>query len=190
MQKEKISEFFQESISVISDSQKLESKIYDAIGIIITCFENGNKVVTFGNGGSAADAQHLAAEFVGRYKTDRKSLPAIAFTTDTSIITSIGNDYSFDDIFARQCDSLVNENDVVIAISTSGKSQNVINGVITSKKKGALIIALTGGSGGELQNLSDIVLSAPSDSTPRIQEVHRIIMHIFCEFVDEQFKNS
>ena len=183
-------ELFEESVSVIIKSKKLADKIMDVATVIIECFNNGNKVIVFGNGGSAADSQHLAAEFVGRYKIERKSLPCIALTTDTSIITALGNDYGFDYVFARQCESIVKRGDIVIAISTSGKSPNVINGISTSKERGALIIGLTGGMGGNLSKLSDITLRIPSKSTPRIQEVHRIIMHIICAIVDEYYKKE
>jgi len=184
-----IIEQFQESISVISESKKLSALIIDSATKIINCFTNGKKVITFGNGGSAADAQHLAAEFVCRYKIERQSLPAISLTTDSSIITAIGNDYGFEHIFEKQCESIVGKDDVVVAISTSGTSKNIINGILTCKKKGAFIIGLTGGEGGDLKKLADIILTVPSNSTPRIQEVHRIIMHIICELVDEFFKS-
>lgn len=184
---DKINQIIKESSSVILDAQNLNNEINQAIKIITDCFRNGNKIIIFGNGGSAADAQHFAAEFVGRYLKERQSLPAIALTTDTSIITAIGNDYGFEYVFSRQCESIVNENDVVIAISTSGKSKNIINGVVTSKKRGALTIGLTGEGGRDLDKIIDLLLVAPSKSTPRIQEVHRIIMHIISELVEENF---
>ena len=143
----------------------------------------------FGNGGSAADAQHMAAEFVSRYLTERLSLPAIALTTDTSILTAIGNDYDFNKIFSRQCESLVNNGDTIIAISTSGTSKNVILGVEEAKKRGAKIISLIGMDGPILNEKSDICIKVPSNETPRIQEGHRIIIHIICQFVENHFKN-
>ena len=151
--------------------------------------EQKKKILIFGNGGSASDAQHMAAEFISRYLLERISLPAIALTTDTSILTSIGNDYNFDKIFSRQCESLVNERDIVIGISTSGKSQNVILGIEEAKRKGAKIISLTGNNGGILNQISDICLEIPSNETPRIQEGHRILIHIICELVESHFKN-
>ncbi len=184
---DRINQTIKESSSVILDAQNLNNEINQAIKIITDCFRNGNKVIIFGNGGSAADAQHFAAEFVGRYLKERQSLPAIALTTDTSIITAIGNDYGFEYVFSRQCESIVNENDVVIAISTSGKSKNIINGVMTSKKRGAVTISLTGEGGRDLDKITDLLLVAPSKSTPRIQEVHRIIMHVISELVEENF---
>ena len=185
-----VDEQFQESISVISKSKKLSAQIIESAEKIINCFRHGNKILIFGNGGSAADAQHLAAEFVGRYKIERQSLPAISLSADSSIITAIGNDYGFEHIFEKQCESIVDKNDIVIAISTSGTSKNVINGIMNSKKKGAFIIGLTGNEGGNLKKFADIILIVPSNSTPRIQEVHRIIMHIICELVDESFNEK
>ena len=126
---------------------------------------------------------------ISRYLIERLSLPAIALTTDTSILTSIGNDYEFNKIFSRQCESLVNEGDIIIAISTSGKSQNVILGIEEAKRKGAKIISLTGNNGGILNQISDICLEIPSNETPRIQEGHRILIHIICELVESHFKN-
>lgn len=154
---------------------------------MISSIENNCKVIIFGNGGSAADSQHFAAELVGRYKIERRSLPAIALTTDTSILTAIGNDYSFDDVFTRQCESLVNKGDIVIAISTSGNSKNVINAIKSSKKKDAKVIGFTGEDGGELKKIVDMCINIPSDSTPRIQEGHRVIMHIICDLIDNHF---
>jgi len=179
---------FDESSKIILESKILVKDLLGAINIITKSLKNGNKIIIFGNGGSAADAQHMAAEFIGRYLIERKSIPAIALTTDTSILTSIGNDYSFDKVFSRQCESLVEEDDVIIAISTSGNSSNVIEGVNSAKKKGAFTISLTGNSGGKLKKISDITIRVPSDQTPRIQESHRIIIHSICELVEKQFK--
>jgi len=185
-----INELFEESIKVVTESKKLNDSINDTVDTITKCLENNNKVVIFGNGGSAADAQHVAAEFIGRYLTERESLPAIALTTDTSILTAISNDYGFEKVFSRQCDSLVKKGDVVIAISTSGKSSNVINGILTSKRKGALIVILTGANGENLKNLADNFILIPSKSTPRIQEAHRIILHIICELVEKNYSED
>lgn len=190
MPESKISKLFDQSIVTISNSQTLEKSIQNVIDKIITCFENGNKIIIFGNGGSAADSQHFAAEFVGRFLLERQSLPAISLTTDTSILTSLGNDYSFDKIFSRQCESLVEKNDIVFGISTSGKSLNVINGIETAKNQGAITIALLGSGGGNLSQIVDIPIIIPSNSTPRIQESHRIILHIICEIVEEYFANK
>ena len=182
----KISTIFDESIDVISKSKSLEKSIQSAIDKIISCFENGNKIIIFGNGGSAADSQHFAAEFIGRFKLERKSYPAIALTTDTSILTSLSNDYSSDIIFSRQCESLVSNGDVVIGISTSGNSKNVENGLITAKEKGAITIGLLGNNGGVLSNIVDISLIVESRETPRIQETHRVIYHVICELVENE----
>ena len=187
---EDIKKLFDDSSSVILQSKVLSNKIKDCIEIISNTFEKDNKILIFGNGGSAADAQHMAAEFISRFYFDRISLPAIALTTDTSILTSIGNDYDFEKIFSRQCESLVKKGDVVIAISTSGKSKNVIQAINISKNLGAKIISLTGENGGILKEKSDICIEMPSNDTPRIQEGHRIVIHIICQLVEENFKNS
>ena len=181
---------FEKSIKIIHKSKSLTKDINSIVNMIIKTIENKNKIIIFGNGGSAADAQHIAAEFVGRFKIERISMPAIALTTDSSILTSIGNDYSFELIFSRQCESLVQEGDVVIALSTSGNSINVLNGVKMAKKKKAKIIGLLGNSGGKISELSDVSIIVNSNSTPRIQEGHRLIAHIICEIVEKQFVNN
>ena len=160
-------------------------EIIKIIESITKSLKKGNKIILFGNGGSAADAQHIAAELVGRFGYDRKSLPAISLTTDTSVITSIGNDYSFEKIFSRQCESLVNKGDVVVGISTSGNSINVKNGLLVSKRKGAKTVGFLGHKGGHIKNIVDIPLIVNSNSTPRIQEVHRTTAHIICEMVEK-----
>jgi len=141
-----------------------------------------------GNGGSAADSQHFVAEFIGRFQKEGKSIPAISLTTDTSIITALGNDYGFQYVFSRQCESMIGENDVVFAISTSGKSRNVIEGIKMCNKKGAFIIVITGENGRSLKKIANMVLVAPSKSTPRIQEIHRVILHIICEMVEMEIR--
>ena len=160
-------------------------EIIKIIESITKSLKKGNKIILFGNGGSAADAQHIAAELVGRFGYDRKSLPAISLTADTSVITSIGNDYSFEKIFSRQCESLVNKGDVVVGISTSGNSINVKNGLLVSKRKGAKTVGFLGRKGGHIKNIVDIPLIVNSNSTPRIQEVHRTAAHIICEMVEK-----
>jgi D-sedoheptulose 7-phosphate isomerase len=161
-------------------------QLLDVIKLIAHAFESGNKLFFFGNGGSAADAQHLAAEFVNRYVMDRPPLPAIALTTDTSILTSISNDFSFDEIFSKQLRALGKEGDVAIAISTSGNSSNVIKAVEVAKEMRMKTVALTGNDGGVLAKIVDISLIVSSTSTPRIQEVHILIGHILCEMVEHQ----
>ena len=160
------------------------SRLLDVIKLISHCFEAGNKLFFFGNGGSAADAQHLAAEFVNRYIMDRPPLPAIALTTDTSILTSISNDFSFSEVFAKQLKALGKEGDVAVGISTSGTSPNIIKAFEVAKEMGMKTIALTGNDGGSLVKIADVSLVVPSSSTPRIQEVHILIGHILCELVE------
>lgn len=174
-----------ESSKIIKDSLILVPQIEKSIHIIVNCILKGNKVILFGNGGSAADAQHIAAELIGRFQINRPSYPAIALTTDSSIITSLSNDYSFDIIFSRQCESLVQQGDVVIGISTSGNSINVKKGLYTAKKKGAITIGLLGSKGGTIKKIVDIPIVINSSSTPRIQEAHRTIYHIICEVVEK-----
>ena len=166
-----------------------ESKIDEIesmVKLIITAYKIGGKVVLFGNGGSAADAQHLAGELVGQFALKRQAFPAIALTTDTSVLTAVANDYGYDAVFSRQVEALVNEKDVVIGISTSGNSPNVIEAIKLAKTKGAKTIGLTGGNGGKLAKVADLVLIVPSDSTPRIQEAHITIGHIVCELVEKE----
>jgi D-sedoheptulose 7-phosphate isomerase len=155
--------------------------------VLIKALKNGNKILLFGNGGSAADSQHIAAEMVGRFLRERKALPAIALTTDTSILTSIGNDYSFDRVFARQIEALGEAGDVAIGISTSGNSPNVIKAIQAAKQAGMITIGLTGENGGELKNDVDFCLQAPTPSTPHIQEVHITVMHAICDVVEHEF---
>ena len=185
-----ILKIFEKSVDVIHKSKSIAKDIHSIVNMIIETIENENKIIIFGNGGSAADAQHMSAEFVGRYLIERESLPAIAITTDTSALTGIGNDYGFEQIFARQCEALVDNGDLIIAISTSGKSPNIIEGIKTCKKKKARIIVLTGKNGNRLRRFSDIILQVPSKETPRIQEAHRTIIHIICEIVEKYFLNK
>ena len=176
----------EESSNLILNSKNLSEKIEKTINEIIKCFSTGNKIIIFGNGGSAADAQHIGAEFIGRFQKERKSLPAIALTTDSSIITSLSNDYSYDIVFSRQCESLVSKGDVILGISTSGNSKNVEEGIKTAKKMGAITIGLLGQDGGTIKNFVDIPIIVESTSTARIQEVHRVIYHIICGIVENE----
>lgn len=159
-------------------------KIDEVTEEIVEAFKRGNKLLLFGNGGSAADCQHIAAEFVNRFKIERPPLPAIALTTDTSIITSIGNDYDFSDIFVKQIKAFAAGGDIAIAISTSGNSPNVIKALEASKKLELTTILLTGGNGGKALELCDHAFLVPTGDTPRIQEVHIILAHVLCELVD------
>ena len=153
---------------------------------IIKAYKSGRKVILFGNGGSAADAQHLAAELVNKFYLDRKSLPAITLTVNTSILTAIGNDYSFNKIFSKQLEGMGEEGDIAIGISTSGNSKNVIEGLKFAKEKKLYTIGFTGKDGGIINNIVDICINVPSDDTPRIQEAHIMIGHIICEIVEKE----
>jgi len=161
-----------------------------AAKICIDGLKEGNKILIFGNGGSAADAQHIAAEIVGRYKVERKGLPAIALTTDTSVLTSIGNDFGFEHLFDRQVQALSNKGDVLIGISTGGTSKNVISALKLGKSNGCKVIGFSGKSGGDFNNICDINLVVASEDTPRIQEIHILIGHIICHLIDEAFITS
>ncbi|MDP3939014.1 MAG: D-sedoheptulose 7-phosphate isomerase [Deltaproteobacteria bacterium] len=177
---------FSESARVkLAFAEQSVDAIISAVEVLVEAFRAGQKVLLFGNGGSASDAQHIAAEFVNRFKMDRPGLPAIALTTDTSILTSIGNDFDFKEIFARQVAALGREGDVVIAISTSGSSPNVIRGVEAAKEIPLHVIGFSGRGGGKLAKLSDIALVVPSDTTSHIQESHITAGHVLCELVDE-----
>ena len=160
------------------------SRIVAAVEAVTAALKAGNKILLFGNGGSAADAQHLAAEFVNRFVIERPPLPAIALTTDTSIITSIGNDYDFSDIFSKQIRAIGQKGDIAWGMSTSGTSANVVKAMETAKKIGMVTMALTGRDGGDLAKIVDYALNVASTSTPRIQEVHITVGHVICEMVD------
>ena len=179
-----------ESIAVQEQLVGSAQLIADAARLIISSMRNGGKLIVFGNGGSAADAQHLSAELVGRYRQDRKAFPAIALTTDSSALTSISNDYGFDSIFSRQLEGLGTPGDVVVAISTSGNSPNVLQALATAKKLGIASIGLTGKSGGKLRGSVDVCLSVPSDSTPRIQEAHGLVIHILSGLIENAFTSE
>jgi len=182
-----IEDIFSEHIQTVS-SLKLLSPSIEYIGNkMITCLKTGGKVIWMGNGGSAADSQHLAAELVGRYQQERRGLASIALTTDSSILTAISNDYGYEYVFARQIEALATNKDIIIGISTSGNSKNVIKGIEIAKEIGAYTIALVGATGGILQNKADISLIVPSENTARIQEAHILIGHILCEIIDEQY---
>ena len=184
-----VKEILNESIRVkkkIVDDPSLLSRINQISSIIIEAYRRKKKVILFGNGGSAADAQHIAGELVNRLHLEREALPAIALTTDSSVLTSIANDYDYSRIFARQVEALAKEGDVVIGISTSGSSSNVIEAVKTAKEKGAKTVGFTGNKGGKLAELVDFVISVPSDETPRVQESHITILHIICCLVERE----
>ena len=181
-----IKKTLERSTKIIAELSDLSDEINKTANLIITAINKNRKIIIIGNGGSAADAQHIAAEFLGRYKLKRKSIPAIALTSNSSTTTAIANDYDFSNIFSRQCESLVSKGDVVIGISTSGNSENVVKGLRTSKKNGGLTIGLLGNKGGKIKNIVDISLIVKATSIPRIQEAHRVIYHIICEIVEEE----
>jgi len=164
----------------------MEDNIEIASKIVVDALKNGNKILLCGNGGSAADAQHIAAELTGRYKTERRGLPGIALTTDTSALTAIGNDYGYDRVFDRQTQALANSGDVIIGISTSGNSANVISALKLGQELGCKTIGLTGRTGGSMNEVCDINLVVPSDNTPRIQEMHILIGHTICQIIDNE----
>lgn len=186
MESEIVVKAFKESVKVKEHflTKKNAALIVEAAEVIVECFKNNGKLMIIGNGGSAADSQHIAAEFVNRFEIERPPLPAIALTVDTSVLTSIGNDYDFNLVFAKQVKSIGKENDVLLALSTSGNSKNVIKAAEMAKGLGIKTIALTGKDGGELAQKADMVLNVESQSTPRIQEVHITICHTICQLID------
>jgi len=186
---EKIKSIIKSSIEVkekLLRDEPLQKKIADAVEVITSAFRNGNKVLFCGNGGSAADAQHLAAEFSGRFYKDRKALPSEALHCNTSYLTAVANDYSYDVIYSRIVDGIGVSGDVLVGLSTSGNSGNVIKAFETAKEKNITTIGFTGETGGKMKELSDYLFNVPSKDTPRIQESHMMIGHIICELVEEE----
>ena len=167
--------------------QELPKKIIQISEIIKNAINNKNKVILFGNGGSAADAQHIAAEFTGRFVKERRGLPAIALTTDTSALTAIGNDYGFEVVFSRQVEALANEGDILIVISTSGNSSNVIKALEKGKELGCVNMSLTGKDGGEIAKISNFNINIRHNVTARIQEMHIMVGHLICSALDSNF---
>ncbi len=183
-----IKQRIQSSIEVkqtILEDERFLNDISRTVDVITDCFRKGNRVFFCGNGGSAADAQHLAAEFSGRFYFDRPGLPAEALHCNTSYLTAVGNDYGFDMVYARLIAGSATKGDVLVGLSTSGNSENIIKAFEKAREMGVSTIALTGESGGIMKNLSDILLNVPSKDTPRIQEAHILIGHIICEFVEQ-----
>ena len=184
---ERIKDILLESIQV--KEEILRNQIDSIAGIaklMIDCLKKDGKVIVFGNGGSASDSQHIAAELVGRFKKDRSALAGIALTTNTSVLTSLANDYGYDVVFSRQVEALGKKNDVVLGISTSGKAKNVALGIKQAKKMGIKTVALSGGDGGDIVKLADVSLVVPSKITARIQEAHITIAHIICEIIEQE----
>jgi D-sedoheptulose 7-phosphate isomerase len=171
----------------ILDNEQLISILEECSNIITQAFKDGKKVLFCGNGGSAADAQHLAAEFSGRFYTDREALPAEALHCNTSYITAVANDYSYDVVYARMINGIGKPGDVLVGLSTSGNSKNIVEAFKTAKLKNMITIGLTGESGGVMKNISDYLLNVPSNDTPRIQESHIMLGHIICQLVEEKY---
>jgi len=188
--KEQIKKSYETKQSIYKDEELL-SKIELVARKCILLYKDGKKTILAGNGGSAADAQHIAAELVGRYGFDRPSIPSLALTTDTSNLTAIGNDYGYDKVFSRQLEGMGQDGDLFIGISTSGNSANIINAFKSAKEKSIITVALVGKDGGEMAKIADISLVVPSFSTPRIQEVHILIGHILCDIIEKElFSNG
>jgi D-sedoheptulose 7-phosphate isomerase len=183
--RDKIKDILLESIQVKEELMRTKiPQILDITELLIACLKKKGKVILFGNGGSASDAQHIAAELVGRFQKDRIALAGIAITTNTSILTALANDYGYEAVFAKQIEALGQKDDVAIGISTSGKAKNVAAAIKQAKKMGIKTIALTGGDGGELARLADVSLIVPSKVTARIQEAHITIGHVVCELIE------
>lgn len=175
-----------ETKQTIYNDEALLSKIEEVAQKCVALYKTDKKTILAGNGGSAADAQHIAAELVGRYGFDRPSIPSLALTTDTSNLTAIGNDYGYDQVFSRQLEGMGQAGDIFIGISTSGNSTNLIKAFESAKKKNILTVALVGKDGGEMAKMADIAIVVPSNSTPRIQESHILIGHILCDIIEKE----
>lgn len=185
---DKLKNIIQESINVkveVLANESLLSTVKDCVDLMVSAFERGKKVLFCGNGGSASDAQHLAAELTGRFYTDRDALPAEALHCNTSYLTAVANDYSYDVIYSRLLKGIGNAGDVLVGLSTSGNSENIIKAFEVAKEKGMHTIAFTGSTGGKLKDISDYLINIPSDDTPRIQECHILLGHIICQLVEE-----
>ena len=180
-----IAEIFSEHLSVAERAaRELPPVIGQIVTAVHTCVRGGNQILACGNGGSAADAQHLVAELVGRFRDERRALAAVALTADTAILTAVGNDYGYERIFARQVEALARPGDLLFAISTSGNSPNVVQAAQTARRLGCTVVAFTGARGGELASHADVLLKAPSNTVARIQEVHTLCIHVLCESLD------
>ena len=173
-------------LAILQDEKMIDT-IHASVEKITIAFKNGNKVLFCGNGGSAADAQHLAAEFSGRFYKDRDALPAEALHVNTSYMTAVANDYSFDVVYSRMVNGIGKKGDVLVGLSTSGNSVNILKAIETAKERGMTTIGFTGASGGKMKNECDILLNVPSTDTPRIQESHILLGHIICQLVEEQY---
>lgn len=187
---QKVLNYFENHNKAIKTLESLVNEITQAGAMLTTALEKGNKVLVMGNGGSAADAQHLVAELVGRFETERRGLPAIALTTDSSILTAVSNDFGYEKVFARQVEALGQSGDVVIGISTSGNSPNVLAAIKVATENGCKTIGLLGRDGGEIGRLVDLPLTIPVQQTPHIQEAHAVIVHLLCQMVDEALSTN
>ena len=174
-----------DTIARVEADETLKAAINQAVKLIVTCFRNGGRVYFCGNGGSAADAQHLAAEFSGRFYFDRPVLPADALHCNTSYLTAVANDYGYDKVFARLISGLGREGDILVGLSTSGNSENILRAFEVCREKGVRTIALTGASGGKMKEIADLLINIPATDTPRIQEAHITVGHIICELVEQ-----
>jgi len=179
-------EFLSHLETVNKTIETMQEQLENAANLAVETLKKGNKILLCGNGGSAADAQHIAAELVGRYKTERRGLPAIALTTDTSALTAISNDYGYDKVFDRQVEALANKGDLLIGISTSGNSANILSAFKVAKDKGCKTLGMSGKNGGKMNEVCDINLIVPSDDTPRIQEMHILLGHTLCQIIDNE----
>ena len=180
-----VKDYIKKAAAAVSDLEKLSGKIDKAVDLIVESYNKGGKVILFGNGGSAADAQHIATEFVARFRRDRPAVPAISLTTNTSMLTAIGNDYGFEEIFSRQLEASMGECDVVVAISTSGASKNVLKAIETARAAGLPVIGFTAGEAGEMKNKCDLLINVPADETSHAQECHIVSGHAICEMVEK-----
>ncbi|MCM8822620.1 MAG: SIS domain-containing protein [Candidatus Omnitrophica bacterium] len=167
-------------------TEKFQKNVGTVVSMMFAAIKNNKKIIVCGNGGSAADSQHLAGELVGRFQKEREALPCIAITTNTSILTAVGNDYSFEKIFSRQIEAIGKKGDILILISTSGESANILDAALTAKNKGIKTVSLTGAEPNKLARISNINIPVPSKSTPRIQELHSLIVHIICGLLEEK----
>jgi len=191
---DQILKLIQASIDVklkVLENKELQDTVARSVSALVTAFRNGNKVLFCGNGGSAADAQHLAAEFSGRFYTDREALPAEALHVNTSYMTAVANDYSYDVVYSRMVQGIGRKGDVLVALSTSGNSTNIVKALEVAKEKDMVTIGFTGATGGKMKDICDLLINVPSTDTPRIQESHILLGHIICQLVEEQyFANS
>jgi len=187
---DQILKIIQASIDVklqVLENKELQKTVAKSVEALVTAFKNGNKVLFCGNGGSAADAQHLAAEFSGRFYTDREALPAEALHVNTSYMTAVANDYSYDVVYSRMVQGIGKKGDVLVGLSTSGNSSNIVKALEVAKAKGMTTIGFTGTSGGKMKDICDLLINVPSTDTPRIQESHILLGHIICQLVEEQY---